>query len=186
MRGLRGPWECQLRPWECTLTASTDTLTASKALSRPLQSTSTQLACNREFNSTFSRLWECCWGRKSVVYSLFCNSLIEEFGSGSITLTNGSGSGRVDPDPDTDRNESTNLPISKWNFSVSSKNFETKPKLIDVFQLLFWKSKTFQFFQKILEQNQNFLMCSKIFLAKAKCYFIIQKNLDIRENVLVW
>ena len=37
-----------------TLTASTDTLTASKALSRPLQSTSTQLAC------TFSRLWECC------------------------------------------------------------------------------------------------------------------------------
>ena len=27
--------------------ASTDTLTASKALSRPLQSTSTQLACNR-------------------------------------------------------------------------------------------------------------------------------------------
>ena len=31
-----------------TLTAFTDTLTASKALSRPLQSTSTQLACNRE------------------------------------------------------------------------------------------------------------------------------------------
>ncbi len=31
-----------------TLTASTDPLTASKALSRPLQSTSTQLACNRE------------------------------------------------------------------------------------------------------------------------------------------
>jgi hypothetical protein len=30
--------------------------TASKALSRPLQSTSTQLACNREFTSTFSRL----------------------------------------------------------------------------------------------------------------------------------
>ncbi len=37
--------------------ASTDTLTASKALSRPLQSTSTQLACNREFTSTFSWLW---------------------------------------------------------------------------------------------------------------------------------
>jgi hypothetical protein len=32
-----------------TLTASTDTLTASKALSRPLQSTRTQLDCNREF-----------------------------------------------------------------------------------------------------------------------------------------
>jgi hypothetical protein len=39
-----------------TLTASTDTLTASKALSRPLQSTSTLLACNREFTITFSRL----------------------------------------------------------------------------------------------------------------------------------
>ncbi len=77
-----------------TLTASTDTLTASKSLLRPLQSTSTQLACNREFTSTCSRLWECCWGRESVVYSLFCNSLIEGFGSGSrsIPLTNRSGS----------------------------------------------------------------------------------------------
>jgi hypothetical protein len=35
---------------------STDTLTASKALSRPLQSTSTQLACNREFISTIKAL----------------------------------------------------------------------------------------------------------------------------------
>ncbi len=52
-----------------TLTASTDTLTVSKALSRPLQSISTQMACNREFTITFSRLWECWWGRESVVYS---------------------------------------------------------------------------------------------------------------------
>ncbi len=52
-----------------TLTASTDTLTASKALSRPLQSTNTLLACNREFTGTFSWLWECCWGRESVLYS---------------------------------------------------------------------------------------------------------------------
>ncbi len=37
-------------------------------------------------------LWECCWGRESVAYSLICNSLIEGFGSGSIPLTNGSGS----------------------------------------------------------------------------------------------
>ncbi len=37
-----------------TFTASIDTLTASKALSRPLQSTSTLLACNREFTGTFS------------------------------------------------------------------------------------------------------------------------------------
>jgi hypothetical protein len=28
---------------------------------------------------------------------------------------------------------------------------------------------------KILEQNQNFLMCSNFFLAKAKCYYLIQK-----------
>ncbi len=52
-----------------TLTASKDTLTASKALSRPLQSTCTVLACKRQFTRTFSRLWECCWGRESVVYS---------------------------------------------------------------------------------------------------------------------
>ncbi len=56
-----------------TLTAYIDTLTASKALSRPLQSTSTLLACNKGFTGTFSRLWECCWGRESVLYccSLF-------------------------------------------------------------------------------------------------------------------
>ncbi len=157
-------------------------------LSQPLKhSQGLQLACNREFTSTFSRLWECCWGRESVVYSLFCNSLIEGFGSGSIPLTNGSGSGRKDPDPDIDRNESTNVPISKliietkpkrfdvfpnlkWNVSVYCKNFGTKPKLFDVFQLLFCKRKTFLFFQKNLEQNQNFLMCFNFFWAKAKRY----------------
>ncbi len=140
--------------------------------------------------------------------SLFCNSLIEGFGSGSgsrsIPLTNGSGSGRVDPDPDsnTDRNESTNVPISKlrietkpkrfdvfqnlmWNVSIYSKNFGTKPKLFDVFKLLFCKSKTFLFFPKILEQNQNFLMCSNFLLVKVKRFYIIQKILDLKENVLV-
>jgi hypothetical protein len=102
----------------------------------------------------------------------------------------------MDPDPDLDieRNESTNVPISKlrietkpkrfdvfqnlkWNVSVYSKNIGTKPKLFDVFhfQLLFCKSKTFLFFPNILEQNQNFLMCSNFFLAKAKLYYIIQK-----------
>ncbi len=107
-----------------------------------------------------------------------------------------------DPDSDTDRNESTNVPISKlsiktkpkrfdvfqnlkWKVYIYFKNFGTKPKLFDVFQLLFCKSKTFLFFPKILEQNQNFLMCSNFFLAKAKRYYIIQKFLDLKENVLV-
>ena len=99
----------------------------------------------------------------------------------------------MDPDPDTDRNESTNVPISKlrietkpkrfdvftnlkWNVSVYSKNFGTKLKLFDVFQLLFCKSKTFLFFQKILEQNQNFLMCSNIFFSKSKTLLYNPKN----------
>jgi hypothetical protein len=56
-----------------------------------------------------------------------------------------------------------------------SKNFGTKPKLFDVFQLFFGKSKTFLFIPKILEQNQNFLLCSNFFLAKAKRYYLIQK-----------
>ncbi len=30
----------------------------------------------------------------------------------------------------------------------------------------------FLFFQKILKQNQNFLMCSNFFLAKAKHYYM--------------
>ena len=123
---------------------------------------------------------------------------------GSTPLTNISGSGKVDPDPDsdTDRNESTNVPISKlrietkpkrfdvfqnlkWNVSIYSRNFGTKPKLFDVYQLLFCKRKTFLFFPKNLEQNQNFLMCSNFFLTKAKRYYIIQKILDLKENVLV-
>ncbi len=96
----------------------------------------------------------------------------------------------MDPDPDTDRNESTNVPISKlrietkpkrfdvfqnlkWNVSVYSKNFGAKPKLFDVFQLLFCKSKTFLFFQEILEQNQNFLMC---FFSKSKRLLFNPKN----------
>ena len=69
-----------------TLTASTDTLTASTALSRPLQSTSTQLACNRKFTSTFSRLWECCWGRESVVEAVrVLYTLAASLGSPTIT-----------------------------------------------------------------------------------------------------
>ncbi len=63
----------------------------------------------------------------------------------------------------------------RWNASLYSKNFGTKPKLFDVFQLFFSNSKTFPFIPKILEQNQNFLMCSTFFLAKAKRYFFIQK-----------
>jgi hypothetical protein len=34
------------------------------------------------------------------------------------------------------------------------------------------------FIPKILEQNQNFLMCSNFFLAKAKRYYLIQKMLN--------
>jgi hypothetical protein len=97
-------------------------------------------------------------------------------------------------DPDNDKNESTNVPISKlrietkpkrfdvfqnlkWNVSVYSKNFGTKPKLFDVLQLLFCKSKTFLFFQKILEQNQNFLICSNFFFSKSKTLLYNPKNL---------
>ena len=63
----------------------------------------------------------------------------------------------------------------KWNVSIYSKNFGTKPKLFDVYQLLFCKRKTFLFFPKNLEQNQNFLMYSNFFLTKAQRYFFIQK-----------
>jgi hypothetical protein len=73
----------------------------------------------------------------------------------------------------------------KRNVSVYSKNFGTKTKLFDVFQLLFCKSKTFLFFPKIFEQKQNFLMCLNFFLAKAKRYYIIQNFLDLKENILV-
>ena len=61
------------------------------------------------------------------------------------------------------------------NVSIYSKNFGTKTNLFDVFQLFLSKSKTFIFIPKILEQNQNFLMCSNFFLAKAKRYYLIQK-----------
>ncbi len=90
------------------------------------------------------------------------------------------------------RNKSKNIPISKlrietkpkrfdvfqnlkWNVSICSKIFGTNPKLFDVFHLFFSRSKTFIFIPKILEQNQNFLMRSNFFLAKAKRYFLVQK-----------
>jgi hypothetical protein len=96
----------------------------------------------------------------------------------------------VDPDPDTDRNESTSVPISKLRI-------ETKPKRFDVFQNLKWnvsvyfkkiwktflcvptsflQKKTFLFFPKILEQNQNFLMCSNFFSSKSKTLLYNPKN----------
>ncbi len=81
----------------------------------------------------------------------------------------------MDPDPDTDRNESTNVQISKLRT-------ETKPKRFDVFQNLKWNVSVYA---KILEQNQNFLMCSNFFLVKTKRSYIIQKILDLKENVLV-
>jgi hypothetical protein len=55
----------------------------------------------------------------------------------------------------------------------------TKPKLFDVF---FSKRKTFLFIQKILEQNQNFLMCFNFFLAKAKRFYLIQNLETIQKR----
>ncbi len=108
----------------------------------------------------------------------------------------------MDPDPDTDRNESTHIPISKlrietkpkrfdvfqnlkWDVSVYSKNFGTKPKLFDVFQLPFLQKQNVSIFSKHFGTKPNFLMCSNFFLAKAKRYYIIQKYLDLTENVSV-
>ena len=109
----------------------------------------------------------------------------------------------MDPDPDTDRNESTNVPISKlrietkpkrfdvftnlkWNVSVYSKNFGTKPTLFHVFQLLFCKSKNVYIFSKNFGTKPKlFDVFQLFFLAKTKHYYIIQKILDLKENVLV-
>jgi hypothetical protein len=112
--------------------------------------------------------------------------LIEEFGSGagsrSIPRTNGSGSGRPKNMwirliririHNTDRNESTNIPISrlrietkpkrfnvsqnlKWNVSIYSKNFGTKPKLLMCSNFFFAKANRFYLFQKCWKQTKTF------------------------------
>jgi hypothetical protein len=64
----------------------------------------------------------------------------------------------------------------KWNVSIYSKNFGTKPKLFDVFHLFFNRNKTFIFIPKILEQNQNFLMCSNFFFSKSKTLLFNSKT----------
>jgi hypothetical protein len=51
---------------------------------------------------------------------------------------------------------------------MCSKNFGTKPKLFDVFQLFLSRSKTFIFIPKILEQNQNFFDMFQLFFSKRK------------------
>ena len=100
----------------------------------------------------------------------------------------------MDPDPEIDRNESTNVPISKLRI-------ETKPKRFDVFQNLKWNVSVYS---KNCGTNQNFLMCSNFFFAKANCFYFFQKFLnktktfdvfqlffrkskilDLKENVLV-
>jgi len=43
----------------------------------------------------------------------------------------------------------------KWNVSIYSKNFGTKPKLLDVFQLFFSKSKTLLVNPKILRSERE-------------------------------
>ena len=97
----------------------------------------------------------------------------------------------MDPDPDTDRNESTNVPISKlrietkrfdvfqnlkWNVSVYSKNLGTKPKLFNVFQLLFCKSKTFLFFPKNFLTKPKLFDVFQLFFSKSKTLLYNPKN----------
>jgi hypothetical protein len=50
-----------------------------------------------------------------------------------------------------DRNEPKRFDVFqnlKWNVSIYSKNFGTKPKLFDLFQIFFSNSKTFLFIPK--------------------------------------
>ncbi len=70
-----------------------------------------------------------------------------------------------------DQNETKTFDVFqnlKWNVSNKTKTFWRFPSF-------FSRSKTFIFIPKILEQNQNFLMCSNFFLAKSKRYYLIQK-----------
>ncbi len=130
----------------------------------------------------------------------FC-LLIEGFGSGSIPLTNGSGSRRPKNMwiqwiriRNTDRNESTKGSDIEAKDRNETKMFwcvpEPKAKRFYLFQKFwnktktFWcvptffcKSKTFLFFPKILEQNQNFLMCSNFFFSKSKTLLFNSKML---------
>jgi hypothetical protein len=82
------------------------------------------------------------------------------------------------------RNESTNVPISKlriktkskrfdvfqnlkWNVSIYSKNFGTKPKLFNVFKLLFCKSNV-SIYSKNFGTKPKLFDVFQLFLAKAK------------------
>jgi hypothetical protein len=60
-----------------------------------------------------------------------------------------------------------NLLNQNRDVSVKSKSFESKPKRFDVFQNFKNKIGTFPFNLKTSEQNQNVLMCSRIFKNKS-------------------
>jgi hypothetical protein len=99
-----------------------------------------------------------------------------------------------------DRNKTKTFDVFqnlKWNVSIYSKNFGTKPKLFDVFHLFFSKSKTFLFIPKILEQNQTFLcvptffyqkqnvtVYSKKLETKPKRLDLVHKFLETKQNLL--
>ncbi len=60
-----------------------------------------------------------------------------------------------------------------YSISIYSKNFGTKPKLVDVFLA---KAKRFYLFQNFWKQNQNYFDVFQLFLAKAKRFSLIQKH----------
>ncbi len=104
----------------------------------------------------------------------------------------------MDPDPDTERNESTNVPISKlrietkrkpfyvfqnlkWNVSVYSKNFGTKPKLFDVFLFFFAKAKRF-FFSKNFGIKPTLFDVFQLFFSNSKKLLYNPKNFRSAER----
>ncbi len=72
----------------------------------------------------------------------------------------------------------------KWNVSSYSKNFGTKPKLFDVFQLFFAKAKRF-FYSKNFGTKPKLFDVFQLFFSKSKTLLFNPKILEQNQNVLI-
>ncbi len=70
----------------------------------------------------------------------------------------------------------------KWNFSIYYKNFGTKPKVFDVFQLKA-KAKRYYLIQKLRNRTKTFGFSSQIYKIKTKPFVVSRKISKLNKTI---
>jgi hypothetical protein len=73
--------------------------------------------------------------------------------------------------------------LQKQNVSIYSKNFGTKPKLFDVFQLFLAKAKRYYVIQKILSKTKTFWFSSQISKTRTELFEVSKKIWKLKKSI---